>query len=89
MWPVIGAALVGAWFVKRQAPKTKVTKSQVTGGRSGRVWAVEYFNELGVMVVHGRGAKVAFHQTEGGWKAERGGGNPDEIAVIRKDFEGE
>lgn len=87
MWPYVGAALIGAWLVKRTVPRTRVTRSTVIGGQSGRKYAVEYLEDVGQMVVMGRKAKVAFRQTANGWKAERAAGDSNEINLIRREFE--
>lgn len=87
MWPVVGAAIVGALWARRGVAQTRILKSQVVGARSGREWRTEFFPDLGTMMVFGSSARVAFQRTEEGWKAERASGNPNEVAIIRKDFE--
>jgi len=88
MWGVLvgSAVAIGAMAAARRRPKTRVTKSAVRGGRSGVVWNVEYIDALGLMVVYGKQAKVAFERSPTGWKATKAAGPPAEVALIRGDF---
>jgi hypothetical protein len=53
------------------------------------MYLTEYFPELDVLIVFGKGAKVAFKRDSTGYHAHRGSGNPEQIATIRKDVESE
>lgn len=85
--------MVGALWARsrahRSSAKTQVIKNQMVGARSGQMYLTEYFPELDVLIVFGKGAKVAFKRDSTGYHAHRGSGNPEQIATIRKDVESE
>lgn len=87
MWSVVIAGVVGALLAKRGAPQVKVEKSITVGSRSGIKWMTEYLPELDQMVIHGKHSKVVFQRSEEGWKGTRASGDPNEVSLIRRDFE--
>jgi len=52
MLPYIASAIVGAVFMGRTKPKTKMRKSMVFGPRTGTLYTVEELQDSGYHVVH-------------------------------------
>jgi hypothetical protein len=82
---IVGAA-VGAWWVARSKPKTKAIKSHIVGSKTGHLWTVEFFEDLGAMVVMHDGTKVVFRKTPTGWEPIRRKGNPQVAHFMVVDF---
>ena len=87
MWPVIGAAIVGALFAKSRAPKTRVKKLVVLGTRSGMTWEVEDFPELAVVHVRGNNVKAVFRRVgTNGFAFDHGEGDRKILRWLLLDF---
>lgn len=87
MFEILIAGAVGALWANSRAPRTRIIKSTVIGPTTGHKWQVEFFEELGVMVVIHGGSKAAFRRTPEGWKLARSVGDPGLAELAKKDFE--
>lgn len=89
MWMFVGAAVVGALAMGRTKSKTRLHKLQVLGVRSGRTYKVEEQKTVGCLFVHSPdGGLGVFHrQRNNTFTMVRSQGHPDDIALMRMDFE--
>ena len=88
MWPLVGAAIVGALFARGKAPKTKAKKLDVLGARSGITWHAEDFPELDTVIVRGEGAWAVFRRNADGVGLvfDHGNGDRNVLRLLVKDF---
>ena len=92
MFPIIGAALVGAILMGRTKPKTKTLRKVMLGPHSGITYQVEEFPEAGFLSVRapdGACATLArkLPSEDGPALSYRSGyGNPHTLERIKSDF---
>jgi hypothetical protein len=65
MLPYVIGGLIGAWAIHARAPRAKHRKYTSFGARTGNVWQVEVFPELGVYTVRS-GPNVATLKMQNG-----------------------
>lgn len=92
MIPYVVAAIAGAFFVNRNAPKTKLQKMKVLGTRTGNTYDVDLVPNLGVVIIHAQDGSSAVFQKNPpprqGFTFLRGTGNPQLVAAMKQDLEG-
>lgn len=86
VWPLVIAGVAGAWAARSRAPKTGHRKYTSFGPRTGNVWDVELFPELGILAVRKNATVGTFRSHEGRIVFLRGKGDPNLIAKMREDF---
>lgn len=101
MFPIIGAAVIGAVLMGRTKPKTRVVKKLVLGPQTGNTYMVEDFEEAGFVVVRsGDGTVAVLMRAYGkvedeplgasprpmGFRWSRGRGHPQMLRAMAKDF---
>lgn len=89
--PYVAAAIAGAVFAGRNAPRTKLKKLQCLGPRSGVIYDIDLVPNLGMVIVHAPNGSCAVFQAKPppatGFVFVRGQGPPDTIVAMKRDIE--
>lgn len=101
MFPIIGAAIVGAVLMGRTKPKTRVVKKLVLGAKTGNTYEVEDFEDAGFVIVRSPdGSQAVLMRAYGkiedeplgapprprGFRWQHGRGHPAMLRAMASDF---
>lgn len=78
--------LIGAWAMHARAPRAKHRKYTSFGPRTGNVWQVEAFPELGIFTVRAGPNMATFRLVSGRNVLLKYHGDPSVLDHIKKDF---
>lgn len=96
LYPIIGAAALGALFMSRSKPKTKCLRKSLLGTRTGATYQVEDFIDAGFIVVTAADGSRAIFQRRAaspsrgtGFAWQHGRGSPSTLRAIYTDIMGD
>lgn len=88
MYTLVAGTLIGAWWMARKRPRTRVKRRESIGGMTGMNYQVDDFPEAGILVVRipRRVTAVLERKQDGGFTVRRADGEPGAIDAIMRDF---
>jgi hypothetical protein len=89
MWGYLLAAGIGTMIAGRNAPRTKATKVQLLGPKSGTTYAVEKFESAGILVVYAPDGSLGtfrIRTDKQGFLFVEGRGNSMSVETMKQDL---